>query len=56
MRMAFEAVDAYIDNPENQVDSKRIYVMGLSMGGYGTWMRSKENQISCCCCPHLWRG
>ena len=37
MRMAFEAVDAYIDNPENQVDSKRIYVMGLSMGGYGTW-------------------
>jgi predicted peptidase len=35
--MAFEAVDAYIDNPENQVDSKRIYVMGLSMGGYGTW-------------------
>ena len=37
MRMVFEAVDAYIDNPENQVDSKRIYVMGLSMGGYGTW-------------------
>jgi len=37
MRMAFEAVDAYIEDPENQVDSKRIYVMGLSMGGYGTW-------------------
>jgi predicted peptidase len=37
MRMAFEAIDAYIENPENQVDSKRIYVMGLSMGGYGTW-------------------
>jgi predicted peptidase len=35
--MAFEAVDAYIEDPENQVDSKRIYVMGLSMGGYGTW-------------------
>ena len=37
MRMAFEAVDAYIQDPKNQVDSKRIYVMGLSMGGYGTW-------------------
>ena len=37
MRMAFEAVDAYIEDSENQVDSKRIYVMGLSMGGYGTW-------------------
>ena len=37
MRMAFKAVDAYVQNPKNQVDSKRIYVMGLSMGGYGTW-------------------
>ena len=37
MRMAFEALDAYIQDPKNQVDSKRIYVMGLSMGGYGTW-------------------
>ena len=37
MRMAFEAIDGYIQEPKNQVDSKRIYVMGLSMGGYGTW-------------------
>ena len=37
MQMAFEALDAYIQDPKNQVDSKRIYVMGLSMGGYGTW-------------------
>ena len=37
MQMGFEAVDAYIQDPENQVNSKRIYVMGLSMGGYGTW-------------------
>ena len=37
MRMAFEALDTYIQDPKNQVDSKRIYVMGLSMGGYGTW-------------------
>ena len=37
MRMAFEALDSFIQDPLNQVDSKRIYVMGLSMGGYGTW-------------------
>lgn len=37
MRMAFEALDAYIQDPKNQVDLKRIYIMGLSMGGYGTW-------------------
>ncbi|MEC8244160.1 MAG: prolyl oligopeptidase family serine peptidase [Verrucomicrobiota bacterium] len=37
MRMAFKILDAYIEDPENQVDSKRIYIMGLSMGGYGTW-------------------
>lgn len=37
MRMAFETLDAYIQDPKNQVDTKRIYAMGLSMGGYGTW-------------------
>ena len=37
MRMAFEAVDSYVADKKNQVDPNRIYVMGLSMGGYGTW-------------------
>ena len=37
MHMAFEALDAYVADKKNQVDSNRIYVMGLSMGGYGTW-------------------
>ena len=37
MRMAFEALDAYVADEKNQVDPNRIYVMGLSMGGYGTW-------------------
>ena len=36
-RMAFEALDAYVADEKNQVDPNRIYVMGLSMGGYGTW-------------------
>jgi dienelactone hydrolase/lysophospholipase L1-like esterase len=35
MRMALELVDQFIkDNP---VDTSRIYVTGLSMGGFGTW-------------------
>ena len=37
MRMAMEAIDSFIQNPKNQVDTSRIYAMGLSMGGYGTW-------------------
>lgn len=37
MRMAFEALDAYVADKKNQVDPNRIYIMGLSMGGYGTW-------------------
>ena len=37
MKMAFEALDAYVADIKNQVDPNRIYVMGLSMGGYGTW-------------------
>ena len=37
MRMTFAALDAYVNDPNNQVDTGRIYTMGLSMGGYGTW-------------------
>jgi len=37
MRMAFEALDAFVTDKKNQIDLDRIYVMGLSMGGYGTW-------------------
>lgn len=37
MELMFEVLDAFIAEPSNQVDKDRIYVMGLSMGGYGTW-------------------
>ena len=37
MSMALQMVDTYINDQKNQVDRNRIYVMGLSMGGYGTW-------------------
>ena len=37
MELMFEALDAFMTNPENQIDHDRIYVMGLSMGGYGVW-------------------
>jgi len=37
LRMVFEAVDTFVVNKKNQVDMNRIYIMGLSMGGYGTW-------------------
>ena len=37
MRMMLEQLDAFIADPENQADKNRIYVAGLSMGGYGTW-------------------
>jgi len=37
MEMALDALDTYIADKKNQVDPNRIYVMGLSMGGYGTW-------------------
>jgi len=37
MKLMFEVMDAFIADPANQIDKDRIYVMGLSMGGYGTW-------------------
>jgi predicted peptidase len=35
MRMAMELLDEIIES--QPVDRKRIYVTGLSMGGFGTW-------------------
>ena len=37
MKKTFEALDTFINDDKNQVDIDRIYIMGLSMGGYGTW-------------------
>ena len=37
MDLALEALELFIGDKKNQVDRNRIYVMGLSMGGYGTW-------------------
>jgi len=37
MQRILAALDAFIENDNNQIDVNRIYVMGLSMGGYGTW-------------------
>ena len=37
LKNIFEALDLFINHDENQVDINRIYIMGLSMGGYGTW-------------------
>ena len=36
MRMTFEALDKFIKKNKS-VDRNRIYVMGLSMGGWGAW-------------------
>jgi len=37
MRAMLEALDTFIADKRNQVDPQRIYIIGLSMGGYGTW-------------------
>jgi len=37
MQRILAALDAFIEDDNNQIDVNRIYVMGLSMGGYGTW-------------------
>mgnify|MGYP001581162383 FL=1 len=37
MEMTFKIIDSYVADSKNQVDLNRIYAMGLSMGGYGTW-------------------
>lgn len=37
MRMMLQCLDAFVADPKRQIDPKRIYIMGLSMGGYGTW-------------------
>ena len=36
MRKTFAALDSFIDNNKH-VDTDRVYVLGLSMGGWGTW-------------------
>jgi len=37
MRLMFDVLDKFLGDEKNQIDTKRIYAMGLSMGGYGTW-------------------
>ncbi len=37
MALALQALELFIKDKKNQVDPNRVYVMGLSMGGYGTW-------------------
>ena len=37
MRMMFENLKAILKDPKNQIDRDRIYLVGISMGGYGTW-------------------
>lgn len=37
MRLMFEVIDAFVADKKNRIDPDRIYAMGLSMGGYGTW-------------------
>ena len=37
MSAALATLEKFIRDEKNQVDPDRIYAMGLSMGGYGTW-------------------
>ena len=37
MAMTFEVLDSIIKNINYQIDVNRIYIMGVSMGGYGAW-------------------
>ena len=37
MRLMFEVIDAHLSDSSLQIDPDRVYAMGLSMGGYGTW-------------------
>ena len=36
MRKTLDALDSFIDNNKH-VDIERVYILGLSMGGWGTW-------------------
>jgi len=37
MKMLFHLIDTMIKNENNKIDTKRIYILGVSMGGYGVW-------------------
>lgn len=37
MQMMFESLDAFLEEHDANIDRKRLYVMGLSMGGFGAW-------------------
>ena len=37
MDMALKLLDSIIDNRNNCIDTNRVYILGLSMGGYGVW-------------------
>ena len=37
MELTLELIDNVLKNKNNQIDTNRVYLMGLSMGGYGVW-------------------
>lgn len=37
MAMTFEVLDNILKDSNYQIDLNRIYIMGISMGGYGVW-------------------
>ena len=37
LEMTFKVLDEMISNKRDQIDTNRIYIMGVSMGGYGVW-------------------